>query len=125
MIRTGMPRSKSKPEETYIRAYKLAVQVIKFSRTLPFNAAVRVVAEQLIQSVSQIGIGLLDTKVSKQKVVRAVYESKFWLGLLRDSGLAKAEVVSPHLQELTEIAHGLRKNTTAPSDKKKQVSVKK
>ncbi|MDO8559632.1 MAG: four helix bundle protein [bacterium] len=97
------------------RAYLFALRVIKFIATLDQrDSVVQVIAKQLLRSATSIGANIIEAQAGSSKkdftnffthALKSANESKFWLGLLRDSGKASAESADALLQETNELAN--------------------
>lgn len=97
------------------RAYIYALQIIKFIDDLyKKDFAATVIAKQLLRSATSIGANIIDDQTGSTKrdftnfflyALKSANESKFWLGLLRDSQKADKERVNNLLQETTELAN--------------------
>jgi four helix bundle protein len=102
---------KDKPVDTYVRSYRLAIEAIGLVRKLPKDPAAEVVSDQLIRSITSVGANLQEAKAASSKrdyinffthALKSANESKFWLGMMRDTGLAVKVEVEPVLSELAE-----------------------
>jgi len=108
--------SKSKTDLKY-RSYIYALQIIRFLDTLNKNDySVQIIAKQLLRSATSIGANIIEAQAGSTKkdftnfftyALKSANESKFWLGLLRDSGKAAIEETNKLLQETSEIANML------------------
>jgi four helix bundle protein len=95
------------------RVYKFALDVIAFIEHLPKGLVTNVIGAQLLRSASSIVANIIEDQGSPSKkdyahffthALKSANESKFWLGLLRDSGKADKEVADKLLKETTEIS---------------------
>ncbi|MBI2356357.1 MAG: four helix bundle protein [Candidatus Doudnabacteria bacterium] len=97
------------------RAYRFALDVISFVNKLDQkNLSVQVMAKQVLRSATSIGANIIEAQAGRTKkdftnffthALKSSNETKFWLGLLIDSGLAPKEEANRLLQEATEIAN--------------------
>ncbi len=100
------------------RVYFFAIRIIKLSNKFPRNLSTEVILKQLLRSGSSIGANIIEVQASSSKkefikyygiALRSGNESKFWLGLLRDSDLTKNQnilsEVKSLLEELNEITN--------------------
>jgi len=96
------------------RAYKYALQVIKFIDTLPKDQAGMIIGKQLLRSATSIGANIIEAKSASSRrdfinfythSLKSANESKFWLGLLRDSGKMADDNSPALLQETVEISN--------------------
>ncbi|MCK4385000.1 MAG: four helix bundle protein [candidate division Zixibacteria bacterium] len=111
------------------RAYLYALEIIKFIDRLPKNdLSVHVIANQLMRSATSIGANIIEAQASSSKKeftnflnhsLKSANESKFWLGLLRDSGKAKRESVNSLLSETKELANILASSILTLKGKRK------
>jgi four helix bundle protein len=92
------------PDELKARTRTFALDCIRLVRTLPRDEASRVMAKQLIRCATSVGANYraaclakaIADMVNKLKIVEEeVDETRYWLGLLRDSNTASAEAIAP------------------------------
>lgn len=95
------------------RCYKFSLDIINLSDQLPKKRSAWVIADQIIRSSCSIGANLTEAKASSSRLefkkfneiaLKSANESKYWLELLGDSGLAEERQISGLLLELNEIA---------------------
>lgn len=105
---------KSKIYDIKKRSYVFALDIIKFSRKFPKDFASEVITKQLLRSATSIGANIIEGQASPSKkdfvnfhnhALKSANETKFWLGLLRDSSLANKESTNQLLGEVTELAN--------------------
>lgn len=98
------------------RAYKFSLALISFMDTLPNKRAAWIIADQLLRAGMSIGANLIEGKASSSRLeykkffeiaLKSANETKYWLALLRDSGLADKTRAEELLAEVTEIANML------------------
>ncbi len=99
------------------RSYKYALQLIKLLDTLNKNDwSVQVISKQVLRSGTSIGANIAESQggnspkdfaVFLNHALKSANESKFWLGLLRDSHKANKDSVTRLLKETVEIANML------------------
>jgi four helix bundle protein len=96
------------------RCYKFSLDLIAFMDTLPNKRSCWIMADQLLRCGMSIGANLVEASASSSRLelkkfheisLKSANEAKYWLGLLRDSGLADKHKINDLLQELTEIAN--------------------
>ncbi len=96
------------------RSYLYALSAIKFIESLPKNQVCKILGNQLLRSATSIGANLIEAQASGTRrdfanflnhALKSANESKFWLGLLRDSGQVRKEKVDSLLQETQEISN--------------------
>jgi four helix bundle protein len=95
------------------RVYQFALDVIRFIEQLPKDQTSRIIGDQLLRSATSIGANMAEAQgaVSNKDytnffahALKSANETKFWLGLLQDSGKSEKELSQKLLEELTEIA---------------------
>jgi four helix bundle protein len=98
------------------RCYDFSLQLISFIDTLPKKKSAFIIADQLLRSGTSIGANLIEARAASSKLefkkfyeisLKSANETKYWLGLLQDSQLAKEEAVTSLLKEATELANML------------------
>ena len=111
-----MQNNNSKPKiELKRRVYLYAIAVIKFiDRLEKRDFSIEVIAKQLLRSATSIGANIIEAQAGSTRkdftnffayALKSANESRFWLGLLRDSGKAEKGDLGKLLQETTEIAN--------------------
>lgn len=110
------------------RSYIHALKVIKFLESLPKDSTCKVIGGQLLRSATSIGANIIEAQASPTKkdftnflnhALKSANESKFWLGLLRDSGKEVPEKINPLLNETTEISNILASSILTIRGKRK------
>jgi len=111
------------------RVYFYALEIIKFIDSLDQkDFSVQIIAKQLLRSATSIGANIIEAQAGSTKrdftnffayALKSANESKFWLGLLRDSGKANKEWANRLLQETTELANILGSSILTLKGKKK------
>jgi len=101
------------------RSYFYALKVIKLSDKLAKDdVSCQVIAKQLLRSATSIGANIIEAQAASSKrdftnylhhSLKSANESKFWLGLLRDSNKANRNSIDPLLGENKELANILAK----------------
>ena|SRR3989338_1030035 len=98
----------------YLRAYRYALQIIKFTEKLLGNPTSHIIGNQLIRSGTSVSANLVEAKSASSKrdylnfyqhALKSANESKLWIGLLRDSGKADQKEAEVLLKETIEIAN--------------------
>jgi four helix bundle protein len=96
------------------RCYKFSLDLIAFIDTLPNNRTTIIIANQLLRSGTSIGANLVEASASSSRLefkkfheiaLKSANETKYWLGLLRDSGKGDKEKMNKLLEEVTEISN--------------------
>ena len=111
-----MQNNSEKPKvELKKRAYFYALDVIKFIDALnQKDASTSIISKQLLRSATSIGANIIEAQAGSTKkdfanffayALKSANESRFWLGLLRDSGKGERITTEKLLQETTELAN--------------------
>lgn len=96
------------------RSYIYALTIIKLIELLPKNQTSKIIGNQLLRSATSVGANIIEAQASPTKKdftnflshsLKSANESKFWLGLLRDSGQAEKEKIDSLLNETKEISN--------------------
>ena len=96
------------------RTYLFALSVIRFLDGLPEDYVTRTIGQQLLRSATSIGANVIEAKSASSKrdfanfythALKSANESKFWLGLLKDSGKATDGKAGPLLNEVQELSN--------------------
>lgn len=125
-----MQNNGAKPKiELKHRAYYYALDVIRFIDSLNKKDFVsQVMAKQLLRSATSIGANIIEAQAGSTKrdftnffsyALKSANESKFWLGLLRDSGKAEKNRIDKLLEETNQIANILGSSILTLKGKKK------
>lgn len=111
------------------RAYLYALEIIKFIDTLDRkDSSVQIISRQLLRSATSIGANIIEAQAGSTKrdftnffsyALKSANESKFWLGLLRDSAKAEKSKTEILLQETIELANFLGSSILTLKGKKK------
>ncbi|MBI2045990.1 MAG: four helix bundle protein [Parcubacteria group bacterium] len=89
---------------------------------------IQVISKQLIRSATSIGSNIIEAQAGSTKkdftnffsyALKSANESKFWLGLLRDSGKGNKEKCNKLLQETIELSNMLGSSILTLKGKKK------
>lgn len=87
---------------------------IKFIDNLPKDGSVRIIAAQLLRSGTSIGANLVEASAASSKLdfkrfheiaLKSANETKYWLGLLKDSGKSPKREVEKLLEEVIKISN--------------------
>ena len=97
------------------RTYLYALDVIRFIDNLNTkDLSVQVISKQLLRSATSIGANIIEAQAASSKKdftnffsysLKSANESKFWIGLLRDSSKADKDLSNKLLRETHEIAN--------------------
>ncbi len=109
------------------RAYIYALDIIKFIDELEKDQTCRIIGSQLLRSATSIGANIIEAQAGSSKkdfakffayALKSANESKFWIGILRDSKKAKKERADILLQETHELSNMLGASTLTLKGKK-------
>ena len=110
------------------RTYLYALDVIKFLEILPREYISQTLGKQLLRSATSVGANVVEAQASSSKKdfvnfyrysLKSANESKFWLGLLRDSNRASMEKINPILSETNELSNILASSILTMKGRKK------
>jgi len=100
-------------EQLIKRTYLYALKVMGLSDKLPSKKSCWVVADQLLRSATSIGANIIEAQAASSRrdfakfleyALKSANESKFWLGLLRDSKNVNKNEVEPVITETNELS---------------------
>lgn len=110
------------------KAYKFSLDMMKFLDLLPKkDFSVEAVARQVIRSATSIGANIVEAQASSSKrdfinfirhALKSANETRYWLGLLRDSKKVKGEYSEKLLQEAKELSNLLASSLLSLKKKK-------
>lgn len=98
------------------RCYSFSLQMIRLAGEIPYSISAKIILDQLIRSVTSIGANLIEARAASSRreykkfyeiSLKSANETKYWLGLLRDAGLADREKVNILLIEVGELSNML------------------
>lgn len=99
------------------RSYKFSLAIIEFINKLPQNSMMyQVLSKQLLRSGTSIGANIVEAQASSSRkdfanfisyALKSANETKYWLGLFRDSGKVHGAMLDRLIQEVGEIANML------------------
>ena len=111
------------------KAYKYSLDIIKFIDSLDKkDFSVQVIVKQLLRSATSIGANIVEAQAASSKrdflnflnyALKSANESKFWLGLVRDSGKASRNISNILLKETNELSKILGSSILTLKGKKK------
>jgi len=96
------------------RCYQFSLRLIEFIGFLPNKRSCWAIGDQLIRSGTSVGANLVEATASSSKrefkkiheiALKSANETKYWLGLLRDSRKTDGYKTNQLLREITEIAN--------------------
>lgn len=96
------------------RVYQYSIKLIRFIDTLSRDFSCQIIAKQLLRSGTSIGANVIEAHGSHSKrdfanffshALKSANETKYWLGLLRDTEKSKKEETEALLNETIELAN--------------------
>ena len=97
------------------RSYKFSLEIMRFIDSLPAkNLSTQVLERQLLRSATSIGANIVEAQASSSKkdftnfinyALKSANETKYWLGLFRDSGQFKTQEPKFLLKESIELSN--------------------
>ena len=96
------------------RTYLYALEVIKFLETLPQHYISQTIGKQLLRSATSIGANIFEAQAASSRkdfsnfyshALKSANESKFWLGLLKDSNKYDNDKISNIVNETNELSN--------------------
>lgn len=96
------------------RCYKFSLNLINLIDSLPKDRSCWTIGDQLIRSGTSVGANLVEAGASSSRLefkkfheisLKSANETKYWLGLLRDSGKLNREIAEKHMNEITELSN--------------------
>ncbi len=96
------------------RCYKFSLELIKLVDLLQQDFSTKIIANQLLRSGTSIGANLVEAGSSSSRIefkkfheisLKSANETKYWLGLLRDSKKVDENRINILLRELSELAN--------------------
>jgi len=109
------------------RCFKLSLEIIKLVDLLPNKQSTKVIGLQLLRSITSIGANLVEARASSSRLefkkfheisLKSANEAKYWLMLLKESGLAEANIIDEILDEVTQIANMIASGVLKLKNKK-------
>jgi len=96
------------------RSYLFALRIIKLTDSLPSDHAFKIIADQLLRSATSIGANIVEAQAASSRrdftnflnhALKSANETKFWLGLLRDSGRKDKGLIDPLLEDTKQLSN--------------------
>ena len=97
------------------RVYLYSLDIIKFIDNLNNkDLTIQIISKQLLRSATSIGANIIEAQAGSSKkdftnffnyALKSANESKFWIGLLRDSNKSDKNRANELLQETNELAN--------------------
>lgn len=113
--------------DTKYRAYQFSLSIIKFVSHFPEKRIFWIIEDQLLRAATSIGANLIEAKSSSSKrdfirfyeiSLKSANETKYWLSLLRDSGLITEADINSYLNEVQEISNMIGSSLLTMKNKK-------
>jgi four helix bundle protein len=110
------------------RAYHFALKIISFIKSLPNDMASQIMARQLLKAATSIGANIIEAQASSSRrdfinffhhSLKSANETKYWLGLLKDSGKGSQEVTDVLMREAEDISNILGSSILTLKGKRK------
>lgn len=110
------------------RTYRYALNIIELIDSLPHERSYWIIGDQLLRSATSIGANIIEAQAASSKrdfinflnhALKSANESKFWLGLSRDSKKIGPEKINPLLKETEELANILGSTIATLKGKRK------
>jgi four helix bundle protein len=95
------------------RCYRFSLDLIKFIDILPRDNSALIIGKQLLRSGTSIGANLVEAGASSSRLefkkfheiaLKSANETKYWLGLLKDSDKASKDRTDYLLSEVGELS---------------------
>lgn len=96
------------------RCYTFSISLIGCIDKLPKERSAYIIADQLLRAGTSIGANLVEATASSSRLeykkffeisLKSANETKYWLGLLRDTNKCEIKVISALLKEAMEISN--------------------
>lgn len=123
-----MVDNKKYRDELISKSYNFSLKVIKFIGSLSrSDLSNEVMGRQLLRSSTSIGANIVEAQAASSKRdfinflgygLKSANETKYWLGLLRDSGRVNKEAANNLLQVATELGKLLGSSVLALKKRK-------
>ncbi len=99
--------------EVRYRAFYLSIEVIKMLEHLPYKVSLKIIADQLIRSITSVGANIVEAKSSSSKkeflnyfqiALKSANEAKYWLAMLKELVPENKHDIEKFIIELEEIS---------------------
>jgi len=106
-------QKEQKEKEFKIRCYKFTLGVMRLIETLPNKKSYWSLADQLFRAASSIGANVIEAKSASSRrefinfyqiALKSANETKYWLGLVRDSKTGDSNLAERLLREAEQLA---------------------
>jgi four helix bundle protein len=110
------------------RCYHYSIKVISFIGTLPEKRLYWVLSDQLLRAATSIGANIVEAKSASSKkdfikyyeiALKSANETKYWLGLFRDSTPTDPDEINLMLKEAQELSKILAASLLTMKNKNK------
>jgi len=109
-------KAKGKEQKIDIKecSYLFALKIIKLTELLSSDFASKIIADQLLRSATSIGANIVGAQAASSRkdftnflnyALKSANETKFWLGLLRDSGRKDKGLIDPLLEDTKQLSN--------------------
>jgi len=109
-------KAKGKEQKIDIKecSYLFALKIIKLTELLSSDFASKIIADQLLRSATSIGVNIVEAQAASSRkdftnflnyALKSANETKFWLGLLRDSGRKDKGLIDPLLGDTKQLSN--------------------
>ena len=115
------------PRDLKQRSYRYALDIIQYLEELPRGYVTETLGKQLLRPTTSIGANIVEAQSASSRkdftnfynhALKSADESKFWLGLLRDSGRNGSDKLSRLLGESHELSNILASSVLTLKGKK-------
>ena len=106
--------NKSEKFDLEERTGRFGEDIIELVKTIPKNSITNPLISQLVRAATSIGANIVEAQAGSSKkdftnfynhALKSANETKFWLGLLRDTGKCNAESINQLISETGEVAN--------------------
>lgn len=102
----------NKPELKY-RAYHFSIKIVRFVSKLPNQRIYWIITDQLIRAATSIGANIIEAQSASSKkdfakfyiiALKSANETKYWLGILRETTQTDKDKINNFLSEVQELS---------------------
>lgn len=99
-------------EDFGVRTRKMAVRVISLAQAMPKTYVGRHIASQVLRSGTSVGANYCEARGAEsradfahklQVALKELRETMYWLEVIRDAGLVRADRLDPLMREVNEL----------------------
>jgi len=96
------------------RCYKFGLKVIFLTDKLPNKRSAWVIGDQVMRSATSIGANIVEARAASSRLefkkfyeisLKSANETKYWLELRKDAGLADKNMINALSDEVTQLAN--------------------